>query len=113
METTTPCAALRTPGNEEIPSLLAELAATGGNLAAFARDRGLSSWKLYKARRKLRRAAPAAPDLVPVRIVDTAEAPTPPSPSIEVEHSCGHRLKVPVGFDAATLLRLVKVLESC
>lgn len=111
MRATTPSTPLRTPGDDEIPGLLAELGASGESLAAFARERGLSTWKLYKARRMLECAEGAAAVFERVRVVGTGEAPAPPS--IEVEHSCGHRLRVPVGFDAATLRRLVEVLESC
>ena len=43
--------ALRTPRDAEIAGLLEELEASGGNISAFTRARGLSPWKLYEARR--------------------------------------------------------------
>lgn len=99
----------RTPTDREIPRLLATLAASGDSLAAFARARGLSTWKLYKAQRKSGRRADSRPLLDPIRIVpDVTNGSV-----IELEHSSGHTLRVPSGFDAGTLRRLIEVLESC
>lgn len=108
MESSKQTSPLRTPSDDEVPALLDELELSGESLAAFARARDIRSWKLYKARR---RQAPREPDatFAPVRVA----APLVEPPPIEVEHTSGHRLRVPAGFDAATLLRLVEVLESC
>ncbi len=42
--------ALRTPRDAEMAGLLEELEASGGNISAFARAKGLSPWKLYGKR---------------------------------------------------------------
>ena len=109
MDSTKTSAGLRTPRDDEIPSLLVALTESGESLLAFARSRGLSTWKLYKARRQGKPEAIATAVFDPVRIVDASLATTP----IELEHSSGHRIRVPQGFDEATLLRLIEVLESC
>lgn len=103
----------RTPRNEEVPELLRELEASGGSLAAFARERGLSPWKLYEARRgsttdakpKRRRRRK---DLVPVRVVDDRKIEP-----LELVLASGHRLRIPAGFDESSLRRLMGVLATC
>ena len=109
MDSNPTTASLRTPADREVPGLLAELADSCDSLASFARSRGLSTWKLYEARRKCSAKKAPAPIFDPVRIV---AAPAPSSP-IELEHSSGHLLRVPSGFDATTLRRVIEVLESC
>ena len=109
MDSTRASADLRTPHNDEIPTLLAALAESGESLLAFARSRGLSTWKLYKARRQGKPEVIATAIFDPVRIVGASLATAP----IELEHSSGHRLRIPPGFDETTLLRLIEVLESC
>ena len=109
MDTSKTSSVLRAPSDDEIPGLLAELAKSDESLAPFARRRGLSTWKLYKARRKSTAKRPAAPAFEKVRIVH----PTVVSSCIEVEHSSGHRLRVPAGFDEVTLRRVLAVLGSC
>lgn len=100
-------AELRTPTRREVPALLEELEASGESLASFARARGLRSWKLYKARRKLRPARREV-ELVPVRVVDEARAE-----AIDLVLASGHRLQIPRDFDEALLRRLLGVLASC
>jgi len=108
----------RTPTDDEMPALLEALAAAGGNTAAFARDRGLTAWKLYQAqrvaaggdpRRRRRRHGPDR-DFVPVHVV---EEPSAPSPPFELVLGSGHRLLIPREFDETSLLRLMGVLASC
>ena len=107
----------RTPTDDEIPSLLEALAASGGNTAAFAQEHGLAPWKLYEPQRvaggggpRRRRDRKADPDFVPVRVVEERPEKSPP---FEVALSSGHRLLIPAGFDEATLRRLMGVLASC
>lgn len=108
--------ALRTPRDDEIPSLLEALAASGGNTAAFAREHGLSPWKLYEARRASgasrarRRRRKVSREFVRVAVVEAR--PAPPVP-LEVVVGSGHRLLIPAGFDEATLRRVIGVLASC
>jgi hypothetical protein len=107
---------LRTPTDDEIPSLLAALAAAGGNTAAFARERGLSPWKLYEARRVAEGGGPRQgrrkPDVVFARVRVVEERATTHEP-LELVLDSGHRLRVPAGFDETTLRRLMGVLSSC
>lgn len=109
---------LRTPTDEEIPSLLEALAAAGGNIAAFARERGLSPWKLYEAKRveggegPRRREGRGKADRVFARVRVVEERAAPPEP-LELILGSGHRLRIPAGFDETTLRRLMGVLTSC
>jgi len=99
-----------------MPALLAALAESGGNIAAFARERGLSPWKLYEARRV---AAPwrgrppgrkAVAEFAEVRVVDEL----PPIPAaVELVLPAGYRLVIPASFDDQALRRLLKVLTQC
>lgn len=102
----------RTPTDDEMPGLLAELESSGGNISAFAKERGLAPWKLYRAKRggKARRSKASAAELVPVRVVGPAARRTAP---LELVLSSGHRLVVPPDFDEAALRRLMGVLASC
>ena len=98
---------------EEVPKLLLELEASGQSLAAFARERGLETWRLYEARRKAggggpRRKRRHAVELAPVEV----RAATPASP-LELALSSGHLLRIPAGFDEAELRRLLGVLAGC
>jgi len=107
----------RTPRDEEIPELLVALSASGGNTAAFARERGLSPWKLYEAQRvagvKSRgRGRKGGADFAEVEVVGDG-APTPTSAAFELVLTSGHRLLIPAGFEERSLRRLMGVLTSC
>jgi len=98
----------------DLDAALEEIEQSGSSVAAFARERGLPSWKLYEERRRRRqrrrkREIQAEPEFVPVRLapVRTSEAP------FELLLRGGRKLRIPAGFDEATLQRLVRVLESC
>lgn len=96
---------LRTPTDDELPTLLAELQTSGESLAAFARSRGLTTWKLYRAQRAKR------PDRFdPIRLI---ERPSPTAEPIELVHAAGHRIMIRPDFDSGTLQRLLEVLASC
>lgn len=108
----------RTPTDEEMPSLLEALTASGGNIAAFAREQNLSPWKLYEARRvaaggggrRKRRRRKNGVDFVPVRIVKERAGS---SAALELVLGSGQRLLIPRGFDETTLRRVMGVLSSC
>ncbi|MFQ5515872.1 MAG: hypothetical protein ACE5HV_16950 [Acidobacteriota bacterium] len=106
----------RTPTDDEIPGLLEALAASGGNTAAFARENGLAPWKLYEAQRVARgssgRRTRKRADLDLVRVDVVEQDTTPPAP-LELVLGSGHRLLIPVGFDEATLRRVMGVVSSC
>ena len=106
----------RTPTDDEIPSLLDALAASGKSTAAFAREHGLAPWKLYHAQRvsgarpQGRRRRETSCELVPIKIV---EEPAPPSSPLELVLDSGHCLLIHPGFDKTTLRRVMGVLASC
>lgn len=107
MDTTTTDRPLRTPETHEIQDLLREQADSGLSLAAFARERGINTWKLYRAKRKLRPASKPAFD--PVTILAGGTAPS----AFELELGGGLVLRIPPDFDEGILRRLVGVLVSC
>jgi hypothetical protein len=107
----------RTPSDEELPSLLEALAAGGGTTAAFAREHGLTTWKLYAAKRvaakggpRRRRRSRADGEFVRVQVVEEGRGLSVP---LELVLGSGHRLLIPSGFDETTLRRLMGVLASC
>jgi hypothetical protein len=109
MNATKPTPDRRTPTNDEIPDLLEEVRTSGESIACFARRRGLSTWKLYQARRKLDKLRVAEPILDPIRLLDARGFAT----TIELETRRGQVVRVPAGFDAETLRRILELLESC
>lgn len=115
MSTSTP----PSPSSPDINVLLSEFDASGQSAAAFARSRGIPTWKLYNAltRRsgKLRRSRAAArgnqPALLPVRVID-ANPSKSPAP-LELMLAGGHRLLISADFDAELLRRVLGVLAQC
>lgn len=97
--------------DEDVQRLLAEQEASGLSVAAFARERGVPTWTLYDGRRRLRKRKGRAKgaDFVQVHV---RPVQLPPSP-IEVDLKTGIRVRVPAGFDADELRRLLGVLASC
>lgn len=98
---------------EELPALLAEIERSGESVAALARRRGLSTWKLYRSRGasagsrpRQHRSKPA--ELVPVRVVPPVGAAP-----LELALAGCHVLRIPAGFDEAELRRLLGVLAGC
>lgn len=91
---------------------------SGLSLRAFAEREGLkrgslSCWKWKLAGRRGRRR-PASPSVAPLRFVElTAKAASPAGAvGFEVVLASGRRVRVPGGFDAGELSRLVQVLEE-
>jgi len=97
--------------DEGIRRLLDEQKASGLSVAAFARERGLSKWRLYEGRQRLRKRKSRAKkaDFVEVHVRPVQPARSP----IEVELEAGMRVHVPPGFDEDELRRLLGVLSSC
>lgn len=99
------------PAPLDIASLLADFDASGQSAAAFARSRGIRTWRLYHAlnRRsgKLRRRACKAA-FVPVKVVEPLPIASPRS--LELLLAVGHRLRIGSDFDAALLRRVVEAL---
>ena len=84
--------------------------ASGLSVRAFCAQRGLSSASFYHWRRVLARRAAEEPAFVPVQVVADA-VPTQPS-ALEVVLTDGRAVRIAPGFDAATLRRLLAVLEG-
>jgi hypothetical protein len=99
--------------------VLAEFDASGLRAAAFARARGIASWRLYHALRRRsgaveprRRAARAkAGALLPVHVVDTN--PANQACGLELVLAGNHRVLIGPDFDVQTLRRLIEALSPC
>jgi transposase len=98
---------------DEARRALKELDASGLTMAAFGRRTGIAEKRLRWWRRRLA-ATPAARStaLVPVRIKPAASAPAAAAAAAPLEVVLGDVIvRVPVGFDAATLARVLDVLD--
>ena len=84
--------------------------ASGLSVRAFCAQHGLSSASFYHWRRVLERRAAEEPAFVPVR-VEADAVPTQAS-ALEVVLTDGRAVRIAPGFDAATLRRLLAVLEG-
>ena len=106
--------------------LVAEQEASGQSVRDFACARGLSAWSLYGWRSRLGRTRPRrrsgageggadAIQLVPVDLVDDAHMGVDRSGAeLEVVVDDRVRVRVPRGFDAGELARLLAVVaRSC
>ena len=84
--------------------------ASGLSVRAFCARHGLATASFYHWRRMLQRRAAGEPAFVPVQVVADA-VPTQPS-ALEVVLTDGRAVRIAPGFDAATLRRLLAVLEG-
>jgi len=100
---------LRTPSASEMPTLLAELSASGMTVAAFARSRGFKPQNLYVAQRRAKNANAPATAFDPVRIVGFDQEPAP----FKLELANGHKLWVPADFECVAVRRLIELLGAC
>lgn len=104
-----------------------QLNASGQTVAEYARSHGVKAWALYEWRRRLGMqgaaalalserapdtAAPTRSAFLPVRVAAAEPATAAFSPPLEVVVGSGRVVRVPPSFDAATLRRLVAVLEE-
>jgi hypothetical protein len=99
------------PAPLDIASLLADFDASGQTAAAFARLRGIRTWRLYHALNRRRgrvRSRRAKPAFAAVSVVEPAAVSTPSS--LELLLAGGHRLRIGSDFDAALLRRVVEAL---
>lgn len=112
-------------GRERWSRLIAELDESGLSLAEFARRHDLKrgslshwKWKLshpecrrdYRRRARKRRAQPpAAAPAAPLQFLEIRSTPT--AERFELELTDGRRLRIPSGFEAPALQRLLGVLE--
>lgn len=94
----------------EMRELLAAQESSGLSVARFAHEHGISSWTMYKWRRRLREESEEGkPPFVEVRVVEEGG----PARAMAVELESGIRVHVPGGFDESELRRLLGVLSSC
>ena len=87
-----------------------EWRASGLSVRAFCDRRGLAIPSFYAWRRTLERRAAEVPAFVPVQVV--ADAMPVQASLLEVALADGRAVRVAPGFDAATLRRLLAVLEG-
>jgi hypothetical protein len=84
---------------------------SGLSVRAFCAQHGLAQASFYAWRRVLERRAAEQPAFVPVQVVADA-TPAGQGSALEVLLLDGRTVRVAPGFDAATLRRLLAVLEG-
>jgi hypothetical protein len=89
---------------------IGEWQASGLSVRTFCQRRGLTVSSFYAWRRVLQRRDAERATFVPVQVVADA-VPTQTS-ALEVVLTDGRMVRVPRGFDAATLRQLLAVLEG-
>jgi transposase len=89
---------------------IGEWRASGLSVRAFCDRRGLAIPSFYAWRRTLERRAAEVPAFVPVQVV--ADGAPAHASALEVVLRDGRAVRVAPGFDAATLRRLLAVLEG-
>ena len=82
---------------------------SGLSVSAFCRRHGLAEKHLYRWRRILAERDAEQTTFVPVRLLTENSSQ---DSTLEVLLASGRRLRVPRGFDAATLRQLLAVLEE-
>src|SRR3974390_2092280 len=83
---------------------------SGLSVAAFCRRYGVDEGRFYAWRRILARRHAEQLTFLPVQVL--AEKDTSQENDLEVLLASGRRLRVPRGFDAATLRQVLAVLEE-
>lgn len=97
---------------DEARRVLGQLDASGLTAAEFGRRRGIAEKRLRWWRRRLGSPSPSSGlAMVPVRIKPPAASPGEAAVPIEVVVGDAV-VRVPIGFDAVTLTRVVDVLRS-
>jgi len=98
----------------DLDGALDEIEQTGCTVAAYTRQRGFPSWKLYEELRRRRqcgraKAEPVEPEFVSVRLTPAGTSSVP----FELVLEGGRTLRIPGTFDESSLQRLVRTLETC
>ena len=83
---------------------------SGLRISAFCARRGLSQQSFYAWRHELQRRDSEKALFVPIRLQN--DDPAAASQTLEVLLAGSRRIRVPAGFDAATLRKLLAVLEE-
>ena len=99
-------------------ALIAEQQASGQSVAAFCRERGLRDGPFYEWKKRLRPSEAEPFVAVQIAAVETTVMPLPlpvapvSSVPMEIRLRHGRSLLVAPDFEAAPLLRLLRVLEQ-
>ena len=101
---------------EQIETLLAERDRTGESYASISARTGIPVGTLsYHSHCRRKRAGNEFVELIPVEPVASFDSADGVGIAFEVEVGCGSRVRVvrvPIGFDAEELRRLVRALEA-
>ena len=96
---------------EDARNVLAALERSGKSVPVFATERGLDAQRLYSWRRRF--GAVAKGDTTTFReLTVRPSSPVPVESQFEISFPSGVHVRVPVGFDAASLARLLDVLTQ-
>ena len=87
--------------------LIQQQAASGQSVSAFCAQRGLTEQSLYYWKKRVSKEVPVSFALV----TTNGSARTQGAP-LELEFSCGQRLRIPCGVDATTLRTVLAVLRE-
>jgi hypothetical protein len=95
-------------------SMVRQCRQSGLSVSAFCEEQGLSQPSFYWWRRTLAERDAQAVDFVPVRLASEPEPGQADASAsgLELVLGGGRRLRIAAGFDAATLQRLLAVLEE-
>ncbi len=94
---------------EDARAVVAVWRESGTSLSAFARQHGLQRRRLTRWIRRLETAASL--HFHPVRLTGAVD-PHPSPAAIEIELPSGERIRLPRGFDADDLRRVLSILEA-
>jgi len=95
---------------EQWQQWIQEWRASGLSVRGFCLRRGLAQASFYGWRRKLERRAAQPATFIPLHIL--ADAGPAPGRALEVILAGGRSVRVPPGFDRATLRQVLAVLEE-
>jgi transposase-like protein len=96
---------------EDARLVLAALERSGKSVSAFAKERGLDAQRLYSWRRRF--IAVAGGDTTTFReLTVRPSSPATVESQFEISFPSGVHIRVPAGFDAAALARLLDVLTQ-
>jgi|SRR3954470_16114582 hypothetical protein len=87
--------------------LIQQQAASGQSVSAFCAQRGLTEQSLYYWKKRLNKEVP-----VSFALVTTNGSARTQGTALELELSCGQRLRIACGVDAATLRTVLAVLRE-
>lgn len=87
--------------------LIQQQAASGQSVSVFCSEHGLTEQSIYYWKKRLSKEVP-----VSFALVATDGSASKQGSPVELELSCGQRLRIPCGVDAATLRTVLAVLRE-